>query len=366
MIYSIQILRAFAAWAVAMLHFVQIYGSSGNYFQPIPKAFNGFGAGGVDLFFVISGFVMFVTTREKPYSPFEFISNRIARIAPAYYFVTVVAIFVVYIDKNFFLSRWMGTPLLDFQFILKSLLFIPTPNPPSGLYMPFFTLGWTLNYEMFFYILFTISLFFKKNHQFFVTSLLMISIYLLCSNYASGSLTYYGKNIIFEFLLGIFIGSLYINNKYKLPFSIGICIFLGSFLFVILRGSKVANDLFSDGIPAALMVFSSLSLSENLKKFKYLNFFSHLGDISYSTYLLHPFIFFLIYKIFLLFNNTRMNFLIAFIVSIILLYFTSLLSYYIIEKNSSIFLKHIFNSLKIKITISFQPLIDIYKKRLTK
>ena len=110
-----------------------------------------FGASGVDLFFVISGFIMVVTTSRTEFTPQKFFLLRSIRVVPLYWLATLA---------------WIAYKVFEHSFqgvypaaIAKSLLFIPYSSPgfPRGVW-PILANGWTLNYEMFFYALFALSL----------------------------------------------------------------------------------------------------------------------------------------------------------------------------------------------------------------
>jgi peptidoglycan/LPS O-acetylase OafA/YrhL len=81
---NIQALRGVAAFLVVVLHTLGTaadYGFSTRVFSPL----RGWGFGGVDLFFVISGFVMVHVQRVKAYTPGRFLLNRVVRICPLYW-----------------------------------------------------------------------------------------------------------------------------------------------------------------------------------------------------------------------------------------------------------------------------------------
>jgi exopolysaccharide production protein ExoZ len=103
---------------------------------------------GVDLFFVISGYIMWATTAAAPPSPPSFWLARIVRIAPLYWVFTTLFITVSLVAPQ----ALFNPPVLDPFLILKSYLFVPASLPPV------YTLGWTLNYEMFFYLVFGLCL----------------------------------------------------------------------------------------------------------------------------------------------------------------------------------------------------------------
>lgn len=129
---SIQILRGVASTSVVYYHI----GMSPN-----------FGAFGIDLFFVISGFVMsLLLTYKTMKSPWKFYIKRIIRIVPLYYLFTTITLTLTLIKPDLFNSTTFD--LLNF---FKSLLFIPYIKEDGTLH-PFLPVGWTLNYEFFLFL----------------------------------------------------------------------------------------------------------------------------------------------------------------------------------------------------------------------
>ena len=111
-----------------------------------------FGAAGVDIFFVVSGFIMVVTTMKRDMAPGEFLLHRIARIVPVYWVVTILLFAIVMYG-----FKPVGIMRMQPDWLAKSLLFIPFDR--DGRVEPIISVGWTLNYEMFFYLLFALGLF---------------------------------------------------------------------------------------------------------------------------------------------------------------------------------------------------------------
>lgn len=93
MINNIQSLRAFAAINVVLFHIIE---TSASYSQNVDKLsyLEGWGANGVDIFFVISGFVMLHTQFFQRRTPSQFLRNRIIRIVPIYWAITAFVLFL--------------------------------------------------------------------------------------------------------------------------------------------------------------------------------------------------------------------------------------------------------------------------------
>jgi len=146
MLNNLQALRAVAALLVVLVHVGAItHLGVGTLFA--------FGHSGVDLFFVISGFVMVYTFARRPLSPGGFLLNRIIRVVPLYWAFTI-ALFVVTFATGYPLMQSTRPTTVEF---IQSLAFIPF-RKADGVMQPLYFLGWTLNYEMMFYVLFTAAI----------------------------------------------------------------------------------------------------------------------------------------------------------------------------------------------------------------
>src|SRR6187399_3125647 len=193
----IQALRALAAWMVVYHHYLQIFYGF-RYSTKIGHFFKGYGGFGVDIFFVISGFVMFVSLDKRARSAGAFWSERLTRIVPNYWFHTLVLL-VIWPLQNLphWRSVWSPTSLL------ASLCFVPAEDP-SGKMFPFLRVGWTLNYEMFFYAFLALCVLVAKNRAALLAAALLILVPSVWNPEWPGS---------------------YILSSWKLAeFSVGICI----------------------------------------------------------------------------------------------------------------------------------------------
>ena len=148
-LFSIQILRAIAACAVALAH---IHGDLKYHMGvSLMPAFS-VGGVGVDIFFVISGFIMVYVSAPMfgaAGGPRIFLLRRICRIAPLYWAATTLYIAIV-------LWALGRGSLPGFDWALASYLFVPYPGGNET--FPVYSIGWTLNYEMFFYCVFAVVL----------------------------------------------------------------------------------------------------------------------------------------------------------------------------------------------------------------
>jgi peptidoglycan/LPS O-acetylase OafA/YrhL len=143
MIVSIQLLRFLAAILVAYTHY------AGH------EAFVGikFGGFGVDIFFVISGYVIsLIVSRQKNHE--SFLARRFIRIVPLYWIVTLILYIGIVISPSLASENLLKTTTLTN--LLYSLVFLP--NPEYARFLPVLSLGWTLNLELLFYCIVYLSL----------------------------------------------------------------------------------------------------------------------------------------------------------------------------------------------------------------
>lgn len=292
---NLQILRFIAAGLVLFSHVqhqaLKLFtaNSSFNVFEPI------YWAGGVDIFFVISGFIMYYIASDKfgaRGATFGFLLKRLARIAPPYWLFTVLMVI-----STVLFAKHISHPNFSFSLLLSSLFFIPKMNS-YGLFYPVLMLGWTLNFEFFFYIVFSIGLLFKRKFGvvLIVLMLLMIASLKFVVNVEGAMFEFYSNPIIFEFVFGIFLAMCFLSG-FRLPLLVSVCVVLLSIvLMVTLKSAGIASNYWSYrflwmGLPALLLCsgFVLSDVKDNNSSNGIRDFLSFMGDASYSLYLSHPF-----------------------------------------------------------------------------
>lgn len=282
-ILSIQYLRAIAACMVVCVHLHAPLERLGyqNYWPYFLE-------GGVDIFFVISGFIMWTTTIASTASPLEFARKRLVRIVPLYWLVTTVFVLVLLVRPSF-----VNNGRFDLAHVASSYLFVPHVHPvmAPSLY-PVVMQGWTLNYEMFFYALFFLALFLPRGPRFFslvATLSGLVVIGLLYSAPQPDLIRFYTKSVLLEFAFGIAIA---VTCERNWTISPGMS--AGFFLLGVLL-LPVSHDIgatigaprgLSIGLPAALLVFGSVHF-ERRARVPYSAVLALLGDASYSLYVTH-------------------------------------------------------------------------------
>lgn len=277
MLNSVQILRALAAWLVVGHHYIQLFYSN-NVSGVIAETLHAYGAIGVDLFFIISGFVIYASTSKKPSTPGAFIQNRLARIVPAYWlFTSITATVLLYAPGSI--------PLTAFEplFFFKRLFFIPAQNPSGIGFYPLMTVGWTLNYEASFYAVFFVSLFLPAKYR--VASLFAgIALLQFISSKFGGSFSFYRNAIVWEFLLGVALQIAYQREWLSRISPALAALATATALLAVVYAGPVSHSPYKSGIPCAIILCAAVSQERFFPKH---NFFARLGDWSYSTYLCH-------------------------------------------------------------------------------
>src|SRR5204862_3852509 len=197
---SVQYLRAVAALLVVFHHARQFPGFK-------DAVGTGVGSAGVDMFFVISGFVMAVTAGRRNYPAFRFLARRGLRIIPLYWSMTLLSAVLAFALPSVF-----DDVAFTWKHFLSSLLFIPhvSPYPPFN-YSPLMKIGWTLNFEMFFYLIFAALMVFGLTLRIGVMTILFGSLILFDSLWHPDftPLRFWADGQLFEFVMGCAIGQLY-------------------------------------------------------------------------------------------------------------------------------------------------------------
>ncbi|UCI23304.1 acyltransferase family protein [Mesorhizobium sp. B2-8-5] len=268
-IHSIQYLRGLAACAVVCFHVSEQFGGPFHV-----------GAAGVDVFFVISGFIMWVTTAGRPADPWRFMGRRITRIVPLYWIVTLLTAAGILIKPQFFYGHFFS--MANF---VGSLFFLPVLQ--EGALHPIVIQGWTLCYEMMFYLVFTLVLFLGERWRFGVLVGALMAIVALHFVLPAGYAHAFTDPVVLEFAAGVVVGRLWLQGT-RLP--LGVALAMAVLGFLLLAASPLFDADMARalrwGLPATLIVAGAV-FAERARPFKPAALPSFLGDASYSIYLWH-------------------------------------------------------------------------------
>ena len=274
----IQYLRGIAALMVVWHHTrVQIPA----FYVLLPGSF---GASGVDIFFVISGFIMWITTARTPVNPVEFMVRRIIRIVPLYWALTIGMVLIWCVVPNLF-----KTLDIEASTLIKSLLFIPSLSSsfPGNIY-PLLIPGWTLNYEMFFYLLFSLNLLFRQRIGLVfltLTIVLLVVTGIAFGPFESAASIFYTSPVLLEFIAGVLVGDMWLRMRTTSTGIGGLLLFVAGWVLLIGNG-ELGWSKYLTILGALFIVAGSLSplfLKISSPKLKM------LGDATYSIYLTHIF-----------------------------------------------------------------------------
>jgi len=281
-IFGIQLLRAVAATAVVAAHVRYDFIVHLNLPDRLPRALE-WGNAGVDLFFVISGFVMVYSSERmfgQPGAAREFLTRRIARIVPLYWLMSLVMLAYV-------AARGFAASDASPAQALASFLFVPYPRP-SGEVDPLYGVGWTLNYEMFFYAAFAVAIAARRGVA--VAGLGAVLAMLVVANHACGGLpgplSYWGRPIVLEFVLGMGIAVAH-RAGVRLSTPAALALLAAAAVEFAIWASfddALGQRWLSAGLPAAQAV-TALAL---LRRDVVIGWVDRVGDASYALYLTHP------------------------------------------------------------------------------
>ena len=195
--FSLQALRAIAAWMVVTDHaLLELTGNAAQ--NSITRVAWALGSSGVSVFFIISGFIMvhiswtqFGTSKAAA----NFMQRRIIRIVPLYWAATILALAFHRVSATH--GATDGWRELGY-----SLAFVPYQGGDQS-WSPILPQGWTLNFEMMFYLLFAVALCFPRRVALTAIMGFLVGFGLLGSYIPIGSVAYLASPIILWFALGM-------------------------------------------------------------------------------------------------------------------------------------------------------------------
>lgn len=279
---TVQALRAVAALMVVAYHAFDMWalrvGAGGSWTN---------GAAGVDIFFVISGFVMVVSSRrlaDEPHAGRTFLRQRVVRIVPLYWLLTTLKLVLVFVFAGLALRS-----NLDLDYVLRSYLFLPVVDS-VGHFRPLLPVGWTLTYEFLFYGLFALALVLRiEVLRVLIPAFAVIGALALLRHGGWPEWTILFSTIVFEFLFGVVLAKLTLRG-WSLPsvFAVG-AIVVGVVLIMTLPSGSENLRVVTWGLPALAIVAGAVSLERKIAG-RLPAWLLKLGDASYSIYLVHGFV----------------------------------------------------------------------------
>lgn len=279
-------LRAFAAAAVVVAHAQFDLTARSQAPGALPDL--GWLKAGVDVFFVVSGFVM-VYTAEPLFGTRNgaqvFLLRRFNRIVPLYWLLTTAYVAIALLDPAL---RHKG---YSAAMIAASYLFVPFRSP-DGFMEPIVGQGWTLNYEMAFYLLFTVAVVAARNVAVtLLSAILIVGIALgqLMRAEAPDAVAYWSSGIVLEFVFGMLLAIAYLAGL-RLGNAIRFILIVGGIILVYAAfATGVSAGPYRAlcwGVPAVMIVVGA-AFGSRPRPAPGWQWVAGLGDASYALYLTH-------------------------------------------------------------------------------
>ena len=284
-LFTVQALRAIAASAVVSYHVFFMLVHNAGYSLYVPEI----GATGVDLFFLISGFIMVYTNFGafgQPGAPASFIRRRTIRIVPMYWICTTGVVVLLA-----FAPRLFSSVEFTWNYVISSYVFLLSENS-AGQIGTVIQTGWTLCFETYFYILFAALLHWPRRYFLIASGMIFASGVILGNlvGHVPVWATVATDPILLEFYLGAALAFLFVKG---FALSRGAAIAAIVFGIIMLGATRNVNlgiwtRLVCSGLPYAAILLGAISLERTGITVPKL--LVGLGASSYSLYLVHPFI----------------------------------------------------------------------------
>ncbi|GAB2915379.1 acyltransferase [Paraburkholderia jirisanensis] len=271
---SLTALRAIAATTVIFFHLMSPTGTR-------------FGEFGVDIFFVLSGFVIAMVIDGKQISAREFLMGRLTRIVPVYWLMTIALFVAVSVRPDLVNSTTASIPNL-----LKSLFFIPY-RKENGLIHPMLFVGWSLNYELLFYMISGAVLILFRRYRLASISAVLLIVFAIASEMPFDEVWVEFLSLArsLEFALGIAAWCIW-KRDYRIPHqlaAVGVPTLYCGMAYVEWIGIT-DYALLRSGIPCFLLLLCATSLEAWFANVGVMRVMIFLGNASYATYLSHSFV----------------------------------------------------------------------------
>ncbi|AXE98713.1 acyltransferase family protein [Paraburkholderia hospita] len=287
---SVQVLRAVAALLVVFCHAAAEVGHHSPPASQLWPLINTKGLFGVDIFFVVSGFVMmYIISGQRSGSTTArwFIGDRIVRVVPLYWAATLLSIAI-----GLALPALKNKNCYEVAYVLRSLFFVPSTNPLTGAPEPVLGLGWTLNFEMFFYAVISLVLLLGIRRVYLAVVAIFVTLVTLGLVMKPEYLFLRGwtHTIILEFVFGVVFAQLRLSG-FRIGALAQVALIVAGVTGWLLTGPSTDGTFDMRGLmwgPPAAAIFAGVVMGR--RDIQYPKLLLLIGDASYSLYLTHLFI----------------------------------------------------------------------------
>ncbi|QDX27470.1 acyltransferase [Sphingomonas suaedae] len=285
---NVQYLRALAAIIVAFSHsaadVARLHGVQVDF--PLPGPF------GVEIFFVISGFIICHANLDRAGQGgkrvLRFLNGRFWRIVPFYWLCTTL-----YLAIAMLAAGTVNRDSTSIAHVVASYAFLPWPAP-DGRIGPVYALGWSLNFEMFFYAFFAGAMFLRPRWALAALTLVFVSLAALHPYFPEpGALAFWSAPYILEFVIGMWLSVLSRRIDWRGPgwafWPVALAILAIAAAFFQARHVPGSGE----GVTPWSILFASLLVAAGVflrPANDVAGIFGRVGDSSYSLYLLHMFV----------------------------------------------------------------------------
>lgn len=338
-------IRGIAAWWVVLFHSQMLFDDS------LPPALANVIAHGylaVDLFFILSGFVIYLNYNSKvasgfPASAIAFYLNRFARIYPVHLlmlgsYLLLAGAFVYFSKSGVTPDSYSAKSFVESVFLIHAWF---------GTGMSWNVPSWSISAEWFVYLLFPLITLILRKHLKTMLSHIAISAFILAliyCTYSAMDVNSLGTDILsmalirvcFEFLLGTIIGSAYVSHlaflkQYKKWILIAFAV-----ISIIYVNFDIKDYVLFPAAFFFLIIY--MCVEDSILQTVFSNrVLVYLGEISYSTYMVH----YLVYDLFKAVwvsesSNVNQGYLALSFLAVLLM---SMLTYHFVEMPSQKYLR---------------------------
>ncbi|MEL0027737.1 MAG: acyltransferase [Perlucidibaca sp.] len=282
MLIGLQFLRCIGCLLVVHAHLTHHY--VGYYF--------------LDVFFIVSAFVMGMLMTRPQLSQNKFVKDRLTRAVPFYWSLTFIIFAIALVAPSL-----LGTGTADPMHLLKSLFFIPYENA-QGILSPLLPVAWTMNYEILLYVFSCLAFGLAPRHRLAFVAAALIAINfigrLLVDRYEEALL--YAGWYMLDFPLGLLLWHLYEHHRQRLAMSLrtALTVIALTSAFMLYAEQSLVDHIdrfWLYGLPSTVLIWATLCCEPHIPRGRLTTVMVWIGDASFSIYLIHVFVIEAVFKL---------------------------------------------------------------------